>query len=194
MLEPLCPAALCQAMAGHRQLLLQLTGGTDSPWLREERRRSSAEARKLSTNKEGLLPQGLRQAPASPRERRELEQLWVLFLRPDLCRAHHLCQCFSAQGPARPRCTPGWGSGRGGPTQPPVTLCLEEEIKQVRAMLAEMERGDNSPLWMVEPAGMGSTAAGAAGEPCARHCCRVLEVGAGIREQGTGTSSGHSRS
>ncbi|XP_075373081.1 regulator of G-protein signaling 9-binding protein-like [Mycteria americana] len=190
-------AALCKATAGHRQLVLQLGGSADGPWLREERRRRSAEARELSAGLRSALLAGLRQAPASTEERRELERLWVLFLSSlelflqDLCRAHHLCQLFSAQrgGAALLRTGLGGrglpsrkGSRRGGgPVQPPAALCLEEEIEQVRATLAEMESRANIPLWTVEAtqsAGTGGTAAptagGAWGGPHAGHCCRVL--------------------
>ncbi|CAM9575922.1 unnamed protein product [Bubo scandiacus] len=190
-------AALCKATAGHRQLVLQLGGSADSPRLREERCRRSAEACELSTGLRQALLAGLQQGPASPEERQELERLWVLFLSAlelflqDLRRAHHLCQLFSVQGgstaPLRTGLG-GWGppsrkgSRRGGgPTQPLAARCLEEEIEQVRATLAEMESRANIPLWTVEatqPAGTGSTAAPAAG--AARggshpgHCCRVL--------------------
>uniref|UniRef100_A0A8C3U4Y7 Regulator of G-protein signaling 9-binding protein n=1 Tax=Catharus ustulatus TaxID=91951 RepID=A0A8C3U4Y7_CATUS len=126
--------ALCKATAGHRQLLR----------LRR------------------VLLAGLRQTPASPREQQELERLWVLFLSAlelflqDLYRAQHLCQLFSMQGgDVAPLCTGlrAWGlpSRRGGgPTQPLPTQCLEEEIEQVRATLAEMESGANIPPWTVE--------------------------------------------
>lgn len=50
--------ALCKATAGHRQLVLQLGGSGDSPRLREERRRRSAEARELSMGKEGTAGLG----------------------------------------------------------------------------------------------------------------------------------------
>ncbi|XP_009469742.1 PREDICTED: regulator of G-protein signaling 9-binding protein-like [Nipponia nippon] len=190
-------AALCKATARHRQLVLQLGGSADGPWLREERRRRSAEARELSAGLRSALLAGLRQVPASPEERRELERLWVLFLSAlelflqDLHRAHHLCQLFSAQGgsvaPLRTRLggrgllsRKGSRQG-GGPVQPPTALRLEEEIEQVRATLAEMESRANIPLWTVEatqPAGMGGIAAPAAGAaqggPRAGHCCRVL--------------------
>ena len=228
-------ATLCKATAGHRQLVLQLGGSADGPRLREERRRRSAEARELSTGKEGAaapgsgcgappaptpglvegfwgragsvpprpaglrcaLLAGLRQAPASPEERQELERLWVLFLSAlelflqDLRRAHHLCQLFSVQGGGAAPLRTGLGGpglpGRkgsrrgGGSTQPPAAPRLEEEIEQVRAMLAEMESGANIPLWTVEatqPAGTGGTAAPAAGAALGGsrtgHCCRVL--------------------
>lgn len=140
-----------------------------------------------------MLLAGLRRAPASPLERQELERLWVLFLSAlelflqDLYRAQHLCQLFSTQGggvaPLRTGLG-GWGlpSRRGGgPTQSPTAQCLEEEIEQVRATLAEMESGANIPPWTVEatettrPAGTDSTTARAAwGGPCAGHCCGVL--------------------
>uniref|UniRef100_A0A674HTQ7 Regulator of G protein signaling 9 binding protein n=1 Tax=Taeniopygia guttata TaxID=59729 RepID=A0A674HTQ7_TAEGU len=149
-------AALCKATAGHRQLVLQLGGSGDSPRLREERRRRSAEARELSMGKEGTA------GPASPAERQELERLWVLFLSAlelflqDLYRAQRLCQLFSMQGggvaPLRTGLG-GWGlpSRRGGgPTQPLTAQCLEEEIEQVRATLAEMESRANIPPWTVE--------------------------------------------
>ncbi|KAM6052989.1 LOW QUALITY PROTEIN: regulator of G-protein signaling 9-binding protein-like [Theristicus caerulescens] len=190
-------AALCKATAGHRQLVLQLGGSADGPRLREERRRRSAEARELSAGLRSALLAGLRQAPASPEERRELERLWVLFLSAlelflqDLHRAHHLCQLFSAQGGGTAPLHTGLG-GRGpptrkgsrrggGPVQPPAALRLEEEIEQVRATLAEMESRANIPLWTVEatqPVGTGDIAAPAAGAarggPRAEHCCRVL--------------------
>lgn len=222
-------AALCKATAGHRQLVLQLGGSSDSPRLREERRRRSAEACELSMGKEGAavpgsnhgeplhphrgqggapgLPQlsmsippglrrvllaGLRQGPASPREQQELERLWVLFLSAlelflqDLHRAQHLCQLFSMQGGGVASLRTGlggWGlpSRRGGgPTQLP-TQCLEEEIEQVRATLAEMESRANIPPWTVEatdttePAETSSSTERAArGGPCAGHCCGVL--------------------
>ncbi|XP_051489172.1 regulator of G-protein signaling 9-binding protein-like [Apus apus] len=178
-------AALCKATAGHRQLVLQLGGSADSPRLREERRRRSAEARELSAGLRRALLGGLRQAAASPEERRELERLWVLFLSAlelflqDLHRAHHLCQLFSRQGGGTaPLCT-GLAGRRGGVLmQPPATPDLEEEIEQVRATLAEMESRANIPLWAVEatqPAGTSGTAAGVAqGGPHMRHCCRVL--------------------
>ncbi|KAM6378481.1 regulator of G-protein signaling 9-binding protein-like [Pluvialis apricaria] len=190
-------AALCKATAGHRQLVLQLGGSADSPRLREERRRRSAEARELSTGLRRALLVGLRQAPVSPEERRELERLWVLFLSAlelflqDLHRAHHLCQLFSVQGGGTAPLRTGLGgrglpshkgSRRGGcPTQPLATPCLEEEIEQVKATLAEMESRANIPLWTVEatqPAGTGGTAAPTAGSaqggPHAGLCCRVL--------------------
>lgn len=50
--------ALCKATAGHRQLVLQLGGSGDSPRLREERRRRSAEACELSMGKEGTAVLG----------------------------------------------------------------------------------------------------------------------------------------
>uniref|UniRef100_A0A8C3MV91 Uncharacterized protein n=1 Tax=Geospiza parvula TaxID=87175 RepID=A0A8C3MV91_GEOPR len=155
-------AALCKATAGHRQLVLQLGGSGDGPRLREERRRRSAEACELSMGLRRTLLAGLRQGPASPRERQELERLWVLFLSAlelflqDLHRAQHLCQLFSVQGGGvAPLHTGlgGWGlpSRRGGgPTQPPTTQSLEEEIEQVRATLAVMESGANIPPWTVE--------------------------------------------
>ncbi|XP_061865219.1 regulator of G-protein signaling 9-binding protein-like [Colius striatus] len=187
-------AALCKATALHRQLVLQLGGSADSPWLREERRRRSMEAQKLSTGLQQELLWGLRQALASPEEQRELERLWVLYLSAlelflqDLRRAHHLCQLFSAQGGGTaPLCTGlgSWGPhshrGRrrgGGSRQPPDTPHLEEEIEQVMATLSEMESRANIPLWTVEATqseGMGSTAAPTAWRlSCARHCCRVL--------------------
>ncbi|XP_029866104.1 LOW QUALITY PROTEIN: regulator of G-protein signaling 9-binding protein-like [Aquila chrysaetos chrysaetos] len=190
-------AALCKATAGHRLLVLQLGGSADSPRLREERRRRSAEARDLSTGLQRTLLAGLRQASASPEERRELERLWVLFLSTlelflqDLRRAHHLCQLFSMQGGGTTPLRTGLGSRGlpshkgsrrgGGPAQPPATPCLEEEIEQVRATLVEMESRANIPPWTVEatqPAGMGGTAAPAAGAARegshAGHCCRIL--------------------
>ncbi|XP_076207858.1 regulator of G-protein signaling 9-binding protein-like [Aptenodytes patagonicus] len=190
-------AALCKVTAGHRQLVLQLGGSADGPRLREERCRRSAEARELSTGLRHALLAGLRQVPVSPEERQELERLWVLFLSAlelflqDLCRAHHLCQLFSTQGgggaPLRTglggRGPPGRKGSRrgGGPTQPPATPRLEEEIEQVRATLAEMESRANIPLWTVEatqPVETGSTAApearAAQWGPRTGHCCRVL--------------------
>lgn len=44
-------AALCEAAAGHRQLVLQLGGSADGPQLREERHRRSVEVRELSVGK-----------------------------------------------------------------------------------------------------------------------------------------------
>ncbi|XP_054701829.1 regulator of G-protein signaling 9-binding protein-like [Grus americana] len=190
-------AALCKAMAGHRQLVLQLGGSTDSPQLREERRRRSTEARELSTGLQRALLVGLRQEMVSPKERQELERLWVLFLSAlelflqDLYRAHHLYQLFSMQGGGTALLRTGLGGRalpsrkgsrrRGGPVQPPAAPCLEEEIEQVRATLVEMESRANIPPWTVEatqPAGMGGTAAPTArvarGGPRAGHCCRVL--------------------
>ncbi|XP_030819247.1 regulator of G-protein signaling 9-binding protein-like [Camarhynchus parvulus] len=186
-------AALCKATAGHRQLVLQLGGSGDGPRLLEERRRRSAEACELSMGLRRTLLAGLRQGPASPRERQELERLWVLFLSAlelflqDLHRAQHLCQLFSVQGGGvAPLHTGlgGWGlpSRRGGgPTQPPTTQSLEEEIEQVRATLAVMESGANIPPWTVEatettqPAETSGTAERAAwGGACAGHCCGVL--------------------
>ncbi|XP_056363255.1 regulator of G-protein signaling 9-binding protein-like [Oenanthe melanoleuca] len=185
-------AALCKATAGHRQLVLQLGGSADSPRLREERRRRSTEARELSMGLRQVLLAGLRQSPASPLERQELEWLWVLFLSAlelflqDLCRAQHLCKLFSMQGgDVAPLHTGlrGWGlpSRRGGgPTQLPTTQCLEEEIEQVRATLAEMESGANIPPWTVEatettqPETSGTTERTAWGGPCSGHCCGVL--------------------
>lgn len=52
-------AALCKATARHWQLVLQLGGSTDSPRLREERRRSSAEVRELSAGKDGAAAPAL---------------------------------------------------------------------------------------------------------------------------------------
>ncbi|XP_075625124.1 regulator of G-protein signaling 9-binding protein-like [Balearica regulorum gibbericeps] len=190
-------AALCNATAGHRQLVLQLGGSTDSPQLREERRRRSTEARELSTGLQHALLAGLRQEMVSPKERQELERLWVLFLSAlelflqDLHRAHHLYQLFSMQGGGTALLRTGLGGRglpsrkgsrrRGGPVQPPAVPCLEEEIEQVRATLVEMESRANIPPWTVEatqPAGMGGTAAPVAGVarggPRAGHCCRVL--------------------
>ncbi|XP_064321677.1 regulator of G-protein signaling 9-binding protein-like [Phalacrocorax carbo] len=190
-------AALCKATAGHRQLVLQLGGSADSPWLREERYRRSAEARELSAGLRSALLAGLRQAPASPEEQRELERLWVLFLSAlelflqDLCQAHHLCQLFSVQGGGTSPLRTGLGAQGllsrkgsrqgGGLAQPPATPHLEEEMEQVRAMLAEMESRANIPLWTVEatqPVGTGSTTAAAAGVaregPRTGYCCSVL--------------------
>ncbi|XP_063260590.1 regulator of G-protein signaling 9-binding protein-like [Prinia subflava] len=185
--------ALCKATAGHRQLVLQLGGSSDSPRLREERRRRSAEACELSMGLRRALLAGLRQEPVSPLERQELERLWVLFLSAlelflqDLYRAQHLCQLFSMQGGGiAPLHTGlgGWGlpSRRGGgASQPPTTQGLEVEIEQVRATLAEMESGANIPPWTVEatettqPAETSSTIQRATwGGPCAGHCCGVL--------------------
>ncbi|XP_068063778.1 regulator of G-protein signaling 9-binding protein-like [Anomalospiza imberbis] len=185
--------ALCKATAGHRQLVLQLGGSGDSPRLREERRRRSAEACELSMGLRRMLLAGLRQGLASPVERQELERLWVLFLSAlelflqDLYRAQHLCQLFSMQrGGVVPLHT-GLGGWRlpsrrgGGPTQPQTAPCLEEEIEQVRATLAEMESGANIPPWTVEatettqPAETsGSTERAAWAGPRAGHCCGVL--------------------
>ncbi|XP_062479773.1 regulator of G-protein signaling 9-binding protein-like [Pezoporus occidentalis] len=178
-------ATLCKAMAGHRQLVLQLGGSADGPRLREERRRRSAEARELSSGLRCALLAGLRQAPGSPEERRELERLWVLFLSAlelflqDLRRAHRLCQLFSLQGDGAAPLRTGLGNRRGGgPVQPPAAPCLEEEIEQVRATLAEMESRANIPLWTVEATqsvGTGSTmAVSGQGGPHAGPCCRVL--------------------
>lgn len=188
-------AALCKATARHRQLVLQLGGSADSPRLREERRRSSMEVRELSTGLQQALLGGLRQAAVSPEERRELERLWVLFLcalelfLQDLCRTQHLCQLFSVQGGGAAPLRTGLGgqgpSSRrgsrrgGGPTQPPAAPGLEEEIEEVRAMLAEMESRANIPLWTVEPTqmvGTGGTTAPrvAQGRAHLEHCCRVL--------------------
>lgn len=140
-----------------------------------------------------MLLAGLRQVPASPLERQELERLWVLFLSAlelflqDLYRAQHLCQLFSMQGGGVAPLHTGlgcWGlpSWRGGGlSQPPTTQCLEEEIEKMRAMLAEMESGANIPPWTVEatettqPAERSSTRERAAwGGLCAGHCCGVL--------------------
>ncbi|KAM8996446.1 regulator of G-protein signaling 9-binding protein-like [Ara ararauna] len=174
-------ATLCKAMAGHRQLVLQLGGSTDGPLLREERRRRSAEARELSSGLRCALLAGLRQAPVSPEERRELERLWVLFMSAlelflqDLCRAHHLCQLFSLQGDGTALLCTGLGKRRGGgPTQPPAAPCLEEEIEQVRATLAEMESRANIPLWTVEATQSAGTGMSGQGRPHAGPCCRVL--------------------
>ncbi|XP_071615701.1 regulator of G-protein signaling 9-binding protein-like [Heliangelus exortis] len=178
-------AALCKATAGHRQLVLQLGGSTDSPRLREERSRRSAEVRELSAGLCQALRGGLQQAAASSEERRELERLWVLFLSTlelflqDLCRAHHLCHLFSRQGGGMTPLRTRLGGRRGGvPVQPPDTPRLEEEIEQVRTTLVEMESRANIPLWAVEatqPAGMGSTTAGVTrGGTGTRHCCRML--------------------
>ncbi|XP_039936293.1 regulator of G-protein signaling 9-binding protein-like [Hirundo rustica] len=186
-------AALCKATARHRQLVLQLGGSGDSPRLREERCRRSAEACELSMGLRRVLLAGLRQVPASPLERQELERLWVLFLSAlelflqDLYRAQHLCQLFSLQGGGVAPLRTGlgcWGLPSrqgGGPSQPPNTQRLEEEIEQVRATLAEMESGANIPPWTVEaaetaqPAEISSTTEREAwGGPCAGHCCGVL--------------------
>ncbi|XP_066186527.1 regulator of G-protein signaling 9-binding protein-like [Sylvia atricapilla] len=185
--------ALCKATAGHRQLVLLLGGSGDSPRLREERCRRSAEACELSMGLRQALQAGLRQAPASPLERQELERLWVLFLSTlelflqDLYRAQHLCQLFSMQGGGVAPLRTGLGSWGlpsrrgGGPSWPPTTQCLEEEIEQVRATLAEMESGANIPPWTVEatetrqPAERSSTRERAAwGRPCAGHWCGLL--------------------
>uniref|UniRef100_A0A8B9FP95 Regulator of G-protein signaling 9-binding protein n=1 Tax=Amazona collaria TaxID=241587 RepID=A0A8B9FP95_9PSIT len=190
-------ATLCKAMAGHRQLVLQLGGSADGPLLREERHRRSAEACELSSGKEGAAARGsgcgapLASAPG-PEERRELERLWVLFLSTlelflqDLCRAHHLCQLFSLQGDGTAPLRTGLGNRRGGgPAQPPAAPCLEEEIEQVRATLAEMESRANIPLWTVEAmqsAGTGSTKAmSGQGGPHAGPCCRRLGRGRGTQ-------------
>uniref|UniRef100_A0A8C5TQH9 Regulator of G-protein signaling 9-binding protein n=1 Tax=Malurus cyaneus samueli TaxID=2593467 RepID=A0A8C5TQH9_9PASS len=181
-------AALCKATAGHRQLVLQLGGSGDSPRLREERRNCCTGQQPWRTSAPTLGPRRV-----SSLEQQELERLWVLFLSAlelflqDLYRAQHLCQLFSTQGggvtPLRTGLG-GWGlpSRRGGgPTQPPTTQCLEEEIEQVRATLAEMESGANIPPWTVEatettkPAGMdGTTARGAWGGLCTGHCTHRL--------------------
>uniref|UniRef100_A0A8C3DI83 Uncharacterized protein n=1 Tax=Corvus moneduloides TaxID=1196302 RepID=A0A8C3DI83_CORMO len=176
-------AAFCKATAGHRQLVLQLGGSSDSPRLREERRRRSAE-HAYPTGLRQVLLAGLRRAPASPLERQELERLWVLFLSAlelflqDLYRAQHLCQLFSTQGGGVAPLRTGLGgwvlpSRRGGgPTQSPTAQCLEEEIEQVRTTLAEMESGANVPPWTVEatettqPAGTDGTIARAAWGGC----------------------------
>ncbi|KAM6404281.1 regulator of G-protein signaling 9-binding protein-like [Rhynochetos jubatus] len=188
-------AALCKATAGHRQLVLQLGGSSDSPRLREERRGRSAEVRELSAGLGAALLGGLRQGAATPEERRELERLWVLFLAAlelflqDLRRAHRLCQLFPVQGggaaPLRTglggRGLPGCKGSRrgGGPAQSPAAPRLEEEIEQVMATLAELESRANIPPWTVEatqPAGLGGTAGagGAWGWLCPGHGCRVL--------------------
>uniref|UniRef100_A0A8C4TUE7 Regulator of G-protein signaling 9-binding protein n=1 Tax=Falco tinnunculus TaxID=100819 RepID=A0A8C4TUE7_FALTI len=180
-------AALCKATARHRQLVLQLGGSADSLRL---------------TGKEGcVLLAGLRQAPVSPKERQELERLWVLFLSAlelfleDLCQAHHFCQLFSVLGgstaPMHTRLE-GWElpshkrDRRGGdPTQPPSIPRLEE-IEQVRAMLVEMESRANIPLWMVE------ATAGGARWHCSTHGSGWVGVGlmlgtvAGCSDLGTG--------
>ncbi|XP_064377890.1 regulator of G-protein signaling 9-binding protein-like [Dromaius novaehollandiae] len=185
-----CAAALSTATAGHRQLVLQLGGSADCAQLREELRRSSARARELSAGLRRALVAGLQHPPASPEERRELERLWVLFLSAlelllrDLRRAHRLGQLFAPQGPGaaplrtglggRPR-----GGGSRGPQQPPAALCPEEEVEQVRAMLAEMESRANIPVWAVE-AGQRGRAGGSGGvvargpRPGTGLCCTVL--------------------
>lgn len=140
-----------------------------------------------------MLLAGLRPAPASPLERQELERLWVLFLSAlehflqDLYRAQHLCQLFSVQGGGVAPLRTGlgcWGlpSRRGGgPPQPPTAWCLEEEIEQVRATLAEMESGANIPPWTVEATETTQQAERSSttervgwGGPFAGHCCGVL--------------------
>ncbi|KAM6248759.1 regulator of G-protein signaling 9-binding protein-like [Porphyrio hochstetteri] len=190
-------AAFCKATAGHQQLVLQLGGSTDGPRLREERGRRSAEARQLSAGLRRALLAGLRQGPASPEERQELERLWVVFLSAlelflqDLRRAHHLYQLFSTEGGGVALLRTGLG-GRGPPSrkenrrgggsaQPPAALSLEEEIEQVRATLMEMESRANIPPWTVEatqPVGTGGIAAPVArvawGGLCTGPCCRVL--------------------
>ncbi|XP_054247859.1 regulator of G-protein signaling 9-binding protein-like [Indicator indicator] len=178
-------AALCKATAGHRLLVLQLGGSSDSLGLREERGRRSTEARELSTGLRRMLLDGLQQAAAASEERRELEQLWVLFLSAlelflqDLHRAHHLCQLFSSQrGDTAPLHTGLRGQQGGGPTPPPHALSLEEEMEQVRAMLVEMESRVNIPLWTVEATQLEGTASSMARvaqeEPHTGPCCRVL--------------------
>ncbi|XP_068006277.1 regulator of G-protein signaling 9-binding protein-like [Melanerpes formicivorus] len=178
-------AALCKATAGHRLLVLQLGGSSDSLGLREERGRRSAEARELITGLRHTLLEGLQQAAAGSEERQELEQLWVLFLSAlelflqDLRRAHHLCQLFSGQRDGTAPLHTGLGGRRGGgPTQPPTALSLEEEVEEVRAILVEMESRVNIPLWTVEatqPEGPSSSMARVAqGEPHTGHHCRVL--------------------
>uniref|UniRef100_A0A8C9L389 Uncharacterized protein n=1 Tax=Pavo cristatus TaxID=9049 RepID=A0A8C9L389_PAVCR len=135
------------AVAGHRQLVLQLGGSADGPQLREEQHRRSVEVALLAW---------LQQA-AGPQEQRELERLWVLFLSAlelflqDLCYAHHLCCIFSpGVGGVTPLRTGLEGWRGGGPELPPAPPCLEEEMEQVRAMLVEMESTANIPLWTVE--------------------------------------------
>ncbi|XP_064024128.1 regulator of G-protein signaling 9-binding protein-like [Pogoniulus pusillus] len=178
-------AALCKATAVHRLLVLQLGGSSDSLWLREERGRRSTEARELSTGLRYMLLEGLEQAVAGSEERRQLEQLWVLFLSAlelflqDLRRAHHLCQLFSVQrGGTAPLHTGLGGRRGGGPVQSPIALSLEEEMEQVRAMLVETENRVNIPLWTVEatePEGTGSSMGRVTqGEPPTGHCCSIL--------------------
>ncbi|XP_067163727.1 regulator of G-protein signaling 9-binding protein-like [Apteryx mantelli] len=198
-------AALSAATAGHRQLVLQLGGSADCAQLREELRRSSARVCELSTGLRSMLVEGLRRPPASPEEHLELERLWVLFLSAlelflqDLRKAQHLRQLFAVQGPGvAPLCTglggrrewgrPGRRGSRRGPEQPPAAPHPEEEIEQVRAMLAEMESRANIPPWTVEAAQQGRTggsvAAGAGAAWGQRHaarprpgaglCCQVL--------------------
>ncbi|KAM9178139.1 uncharacterized protein V3H86_009972 [Mergus octosetaceus] len=179
-------AALCKVAAGHRQLVLQLGGSADGPRLREERRGRSAEARELSTGLRSALLAGLRQA-VSPEERRELERLWVLFLSAlelflqDLRQAQHLCCLFSLQGGGAALLRTGLGGRRGGgPEQPLAPPCLEEEMEQVRAVLAEMESTANIPLWTVEatqaagPGGLGAAPTSQGPGPRSGPCCRVL--------------------
>ncbi|XP_068769080.1 regulator of G-protein signaling 9-binding protein-like [Struthio camelus] len=203
-------AALSRATAGHRQLVLQLGGSADCAQLREELRRSSAWARELSAGLRSALVAGLRRPPAGPQERLELERLWVLFLcalelfLQDLRKAHHLGQLFGPPGAGgaallrtglggRPEgpCRGGGRPGRQGshsPERPPAAPRPEEEIEQMRAMLAEMESRANIPLWTVEAtqrgraAGSAATRAGAARgqrqaagpRPGTGHCCAVL--------------------
>uniref|UniRef100_A0A8B9P5Y2 Regulator of G-protein signaling 9-binding protein n=1 Tax=Apteryx owenii TaxID=8824 RepID=A0A8B9P5Y2_APTOW len=191
-------AALSAATAGHRQLVLQLGGSADCAQLREELRRSSARVCELSTGK-------AQPARGVPEEHLELEWLWVLFLSAlelflqDLRKAQHLRQLFAVQGPGvAPLCTglggrrewgrPGRRGSRRGPEQPPAAPHPEEEIEQVRAMLAEMESRANILPWTVEAAQQGRTggsvAAGAGAAWGQRHaarprpgaglCCQVL--------------------
>ncbi|XP_062445560.1 regulator of G-protein signaling 9-binding protein-like [Rhea pennata] len=204
-----CAAALSTATAGHRQLVLQLGGSADCAQLREELRRSSARVRELCAGLRSTLVAGLRRPPASPEERRELERLWVLFLSAlelflqDLRKAHHLSQQFTVPGPgAALLCTglggwpegarrgwgqPGPGGSRRSPERPPAAPRPEEEIEEVRAMLAEMESRANIPLWTVEATQQGWAGGSAGATGTARwqgpgvglqlgtgHCCVVL--------------------
>ncbi|KAM8798215.1 regulator of G-protein signaling 9-binding protein-like [Eudromia elegans] len=167
-----CAAALSAATAGHRQLVLQLGGSADCARLREERRRSSARARRLGDGLRRALLAGLRGPPGSAEERRELERLWLLLLSAlelllqDLRKAQHLGELFGTPSSAlrtglagRP---PGsrwrWmahGAGRGPALLPAARRPEEEEqekeeVEAVRAMLAEMESRANIPPWSVE--------------------------------------------
>lgn len=103
-----------------------------------------------------------------------------LFLQ-DLRQAQRLCRLFSLQGGGAALLRTGLGGRRGGrPEQPPASPCLEEEMEQVRAVLAEMESTANIPLWTVEatqaagPGGPGAAPTSQGPGPRAGPCCRVL--------------------
>lgn len=103
-----------------------------------------------------------------------------LFLQ-DLRQAQRLCRLFSLQGGGAALLRTGLGGRRGGgPEQPPAPPCLEEEMEQVRAVLAEMESTANIPLWTVEAtqaAGPGGPEAAPTSQgpgPRLGPCCRVL--------------------